>query len=123
MTRLKHGVIAGFIALLALGLTTAVYASSPQVHSGAAKKAVKVIEANSKYAFKASKITISAGTKVTWTNATDAPHTVTNTGHPPKTFNKQLPTGAKVSITFTKKGTYHYFCAIHPYMKGTIVVK
>jgi plastocyanin len=25
--------------------------------------------------------------------------------------------------TFTKAGTYQYSCAIHPYMKGTLVVK
>jgi len=25
--------------------------------------------------------------------------------------------------TFTKPGTYQYFCKIHPYMKGTLVVK
>ena len=25
--------------------------------------------------------------------------------------------------TFTKPGTYQYSCAIHPYMKGTLVVK
>src|SRR5579864_6991444 len=117
MNGLKRSVTAGCIALLALGLSTAVYASTAHVHLSAGTKALKVIESNSKYAFKAKTITIKAGTKVTWTNTTDAAHTITTTGHPPSSFNKQLKTGGKVSITFNKKGTYHYFCAIHPYMK------
>jgi plastocyanin len=25
--------------------------------------------------------------------------------------------------TFTKPGTYAYFCELHPYMKGSIVVR
>jgi plastocyanin len=119
MNRVQRGAIVGITLALSTSLSGAVYASGLQ----APKKAVKVVEVSSKYAFKAKKITITAGTKVTWTNTTDAAHTVTSTGHPPAKFNKQLATGAKVSITFTKKGTYHYFCAIHPYMVGTILVK
>lgn len=123
MNRIRRGLAIGAIATLSLSLSTGVYASGAGAHAAAAKKALKVVEVNNQYAFKAQKITITAGTKVTWTNTTDAPHTVTSTGHPPKKFNKQLPTDAKVSITFTKKGVYHYFCSIHPYMKGTITVK
>jgi plastocyanin len=119
MNRLQRGALVGITLGLTASLGGAVYASGLQ----ATKKALKVVEVNNKYAFKASKITISAGTKVTWTNTTDAAHTITSTGTPPSKFNKQLATGAKVSITFSKKGTYHYFCAIHPYMTGTIVVK
>ena len=27
------------------------------------------------------------------------------------------------TIKFTKAGTYHYFCLIHPFMRGTVIVK
>ncbi len=50
-----------------------------------------------------------------------APHTVTGKGH--WSLNKQLSQGASVSVVFTKPGTYKYYCAIHPYMLGTIIVR
>jgi plastocyanin len=117
-----NGVTRGSISALVVlsALSAGVYADA---HAAASKKSVKVVEISSKYAFKAAKITIGAGTKVTWSNTTDAAHTITSTGHPPAKFNKQLALHGKVTLTFTKRGTYHYFCAIHPYMKGTIVVK
>jgi plastocyanin len=34
---------------------------------------------------------------------------------------KTIPSSGK--ITFTQPGTYHYICLIHPFMRGTIVVK
>jgi plastocyanin len=35
-----------------------------------------------------------------------------------------LEPGLEVTVTFTKPGTYHYHCAIHPMeMRGTIIVK
>ena len=32
--------------------------------------------------------------------------------------------GATFTVTFTKKGTFHYFCALHDYlhMVGTVIV-
>jgi plastocyanin len=33
-----------------------------------------------------------------------------------------LPFASSYSVTFSNPGTYHYFCAIHPGMVGTIVV-
>ena len=66
-------------------------------------------------------LSVSVGTTVTWVNHDEEPHTVTSA------------TGAFSSVglvnddtfvqTFTKPGTYQYFCKIHPYMKGTVVVK
>ena len=65
----------------------------------------------------------SDGTTVTWTNSDDIPRTVVSTDDP-KTFkSKALDTDDKFSFTFTKAGSYPYFCSIHPKMTGTIVVK
>ena len=123
MSRFQRSVIFGAVLLVSASVAGAVYASGAYAHPAAATKSLKVVEVSGKYAFKAKNITVSAGTKVIWKNTTDAAHTVTTTGHPPATFNRQLATGKAVSVTFSKKGTYHYFCAIHPYMKGTVVVK
>jgi plastocyanin len=37
--------------------------------------------------------------------------------------SKVLDTDEKFSYTFSKPGTYPYFCSVHPHMTGTVVVK
>ena len=114
----RRGAIAGVILLAGLGGT---YGGNAAL-AAAGHKTVKTVEVNSKYTFKAKTLTIKAGTKVTWVNASDAPHTVT---HISKNWsvNKQLPESGQRSFTFTTPGTYTYKCTIHPYMKGKIIVK
>ena len=66
-------------------------------------------------------ITVAVGTQVTWTNRDDISHTVVSDD---KNFkSKALDMDEKFSYTFTKPGTYSYFCSIHLKMKGTIVVQ
>jgi len=61
------------------------------------------------------------GTTVTWTNRDDIPHTVVADD---KSFkSKVLDTDEKFSYTFTKAGSYPYFCSIHPKMTGKVVVQ
>ncbi|MGD0304859.1 MAG: cupredoxin family copper-binding protein [Candidatus Acidiferrales bacterium] len=73
------------------------------------------------FSFAPVEISVSAGTTVTWTNRDDIPHTVVSTD---KVFkSKVLDTDDKYSYTFTKPGTYPYFCSVHPKMTGTVVVK
>jgi len=66
-------------------------------------------------------VTIRAGSAVLWTNKDGAPHTVTAKDGSFDSGN--LAQGASFSFTFQKAGTYDYFCAIHPSMKGTVVVQ
>jgi amicyanin len=75
------------------------------------------------FSFTPAEITVPAGTKVTWTNRDDIPHTVTDAAHPKETKSPALDTGDSYSRTFTAPGTYHYFCSLHPHMQGTVVVK
>jgi plastocyanin len=66
-------------------------------------------------------LTVSAGQTVTFTNRDDDAHTVTSTNG---VFDsKGLDTNGVWHHTFDKPGVYHYFCELHPFMKGTIVVK
>ena len=79
------------------------------------------------FAFSPSEITVSKGTTVTWKNQDTVAHQVTNgaTGSfADGTLFKSptLPNGGTYSFTFDTPGTYPYFCAIHPTMKGTIFV-
>ena len=66
-------------------------------------------------------VTVPVGTTVTWTNRDDIPHTVVSTEGVFK--SKVRDTDEKFSYTFTKAGTYPYYCSVHPKMTGTVVVK
>lgn len=89
--------------------------------TSAKKVQVKVIEQNGQYTFTPAKLTIAKGTKVTWTNASDAPHTVTSDTNAFAT-SSNLEQNQTFSMTFNTAGTYAYHCAIHSYMKATITV-
>lgn len=101
--------------------TGATPASTPSGEASAKEVRVKIVEQNGQYAFQPATLTISKGTKVTWTNESDAPHTVTSNTN---AFNtpSNLQENQTFSMTFTTAGTYAYHCNIHTYMKGTITV-
>src|ERR1700687_356401 len=66
------------------------------------------------FTFDPPKLTIKAGTKVTWTNHDDVPHTATSSVKPRAFDSGTLDTDEKFSYVFTAPGTYDYFCAVHP---------
>ena len=72
------------------------------------------------FSFGPTTLTVAAGSTVTWVNRDDIPHTVVSTDGVFK--SKVLDTDEKFSYTFTKPGTYAYFCSIHPKMTGQIEV-
>lgn len=73
------------------------------------------------FSFQPSTLTVSAGTKVTWENKDSTSHTVSSDAQ--GLFDSgTLASGEKFSFTFSTPGSYGYHCAIHPGMKGTIVV-
>ena len=66
-------------------------------------------------------LTIRAGTTVTWVNHDGDLHTVTSTQG--LFASPGLDQGDTFAYRFTTPGTYPYFCALHPHMKGTILVQ
>jgi plastocyanin len=74
------------------------------------------------FTFNPQKVTVKAGTKVTWTNRDDIPHGIASASN---IFKKSgaLDTDDSFSFTFATPGSYEYFCYIHPHMTGTIVVE
>ncbi|QXH60323.1 cupredoxin domain-containing protein [Pseudomonas azerbaijanorientalis] len=65
-------------------------------------------------------LNVAVGTKVTWVNDDEIPHTVAETH---KLFRSAaLDTGDSYSWVFDKPGEFEYFCALHPQMIGKIVV-
>ena len=75
------------------------------------------------FSFGPASLTISVGSSVTWTNRDDIPHTVVSVDDPKVFKSKVLDTDEKFSFTFTKAGTYAYFCSIHPKMTAKVVVQ
>ena len=73
------------------------------------------------FSFAPGTLTVPVGTTVTWTNRDDIPHTVVSTDGAFK--SKVLDTDEKFSFTFSKAGSYPYFCSIHPKMTGKVVVQ
>jgi len=66
-------------------------------------------------------LVIPAGTTVTWVNHDDDVHTVVSTA---QTFtSRAIDNEESFSYTFTKPGTYVYFCTLHPLMTAKVVVK
>ena len=71
---------------------------------------------------------VSTGSSVTWTNNDNTYHTVTsgigpNSASVASLFDSgYLSPGQTYLFTFSKSGTFDYFCFIHPFMKGQIMV-
>jgi len=73
-----------------------------------------------------SMVTVRLGDKVVWSNDDTAAHTVTSgspTDGPDGNFDSSLfMAGTTFSHTFDKAGTYPYFCMVHPWMKGSVMI-
>jgi plastocyanin len=75
------------------------------------------------FTFSPRRLTVKAGTKVTWVNRDDLPHTATSTARPRRFDSGTLDTDDRFVHVFAAPGTYEYFCALHPKMTGQIIVK
>ena len=87
--------------------------------------------------YEPSVVTISVNQSVTWINQDKETHTVTSgqsagrsglvsgtMGKPNGVFDSSdIMVGQSWTHKFTKAGTYEYFCSIHPWMQGYVVVK
>ena len=66
-------------------------------------------------------VVIGVNNTIVWTNDDSAEHTVTATNY---AFNSgYIEPGQSFAYTFTTPGTYTYYCTIHPWMRGTVIVK
>ena len=72
------------------------------------------------FSFAPAMAAVTAGSTVTWTNHDDVPHNIVSTDQ--KFKSPVLDTDETFSHTFDARGTYKYFCSIHPKMTGQVVV-
>jgi len=71
------------------------------------------------FAFTPVELRVPVGTAVVWVNDDPAPHTATGDAFDTGT----LGPGATGTVTFDTAGTFDYVCAIHPTMRGRVVVE
>jgi plastocyanin len=86
--------------------------------SSAKQPAVTIVD----YTYEPATISVPAGTAVEFSNEDSTPHTATSkqsgafeTG--------SIDTGKSAKVILEKPGTYAYYCAFHPFMKGSITVE
>ncbi len=83
---------------------------------------VSIVEEDEVYSFQPAQVTVGVGDTVTWTNDSDAPHTVTSdeTGGP--LGSDEFGEDDRYAATFDSAGDYAYHCEIHDYMQGVVHV-
>jgi plastocyanin len=90
------------------------------VRAGSSEKASSAEVQVDNFTFSPAILTVSVNSTVTWINKDDVPHVIASTDGVFK--SKALDTDDKYSYTFSKAGTYNYYCSVHPKMLGKIVV-
>ena len=73
-----------------------------------------------------SNIVIEKGKQVTWVNEDSAFHSVTSGLYetPTELFDSgHLDPYETYTLTFDESGTFDYFCTLHPWMKGQVIVE
>lgn len=72
-------------------------------------------------------LTVQAGTTVMWSNDDDAIHTVTSgvpSEGPSEVFDSGVvAAGETFEYTFDETGTFDYYCIVHPWMTGNVIVE
>ena len=109
------------VALLVLSACLPEHAATQPAVSEAKTAETRVTIDN--FSFSPAEVTVPAGTKVTWVNHDDVPHTVTSSGKIREMKSDALDTDQSYSHTFKAPGRFEYYCAVHPHMTGVIVVK
>lgn len=78
------------------------------------------------FRFLPKQIEVRAGSTVTWRKVDETAHTVTSgtPGRPTSQFDGRLAkSGQTFAVDFGEPGKAAYFCRIHPFMRGVVVVE
>lgn len=117
---MHRGISIGVSFAIVVGLAISIAALSRR-RAAAQNQGQSIQVTIDNFSFGPDELRVPAGAIVTWTNRDNTPHTVTSSDGAFK--SRALDTGDKFSYTFAKRGTFSYFCSIHPKMVGKIVVQ
>lgn len=110
------------VVISALVLSTAALSPVMAANAVVATPAKPIAVDIRDFTFAPKTLTVSAGTRVVWTNRDEEPHVVVSAGHQ-FSPSRALDTSDSYAVTFDHAGTYTYYCAMHPMMVGTVIVK
>lgn len=109
-------------ATVALVLSLAIVAGLPS-EVRAAESQVTIVQPSDTLSLRydPASLTVTAGSTVTWVNASSTAITVTS---PDGLFDSEtIAAGGSFSYTFDTPGRFRYFCVPYPHMKGVITVQ
>jgi plastocyanin len=118
-------VASGAVLIVATGVVLATSSGEPAAKSKPATAATDRVEI-ADFLFAPDQTTVAVGTTITWTNRDNAPHTATSGAGaaPDGLFDTDIITkGKSKKVKLTKAGTFTYYCALHPFMHATVVVR
>lgn len=116
--RTRLALVAGIALVAALG------ACGGSDQPSGAKRTAKAVSIEG-FLFKPEKLSVTAGTTVTWSNSDDIEHTVTSgtPEAPTGVFDSGSKTkGQTFARTFSDPGPFTYFCNNHKSMRGEVTV-
>ena len=116
---MRRKLFTGSMVTLSLICATVLVLHPTRAKSEAAGSPMEVRVDN--FTFGPNTLTVPVNSTVTWINKDDVPHVITSNDGLFK--SKALDTDDKYSYTFSKAGTYAYYCSIHPKMVGKVVVQ
>lgn len=118
-----------FAFLLTIPLSSEIFAQTTydvNIPTGAANPNAPFFWQSEKDGSTTGNVDILVGDTIVWKNADSAAHTVTSgivSEGPDDIFDSNLfGPGKSFSYTFTETGDYPYYCLLHPWMEGTILV-
>jgi plastocyanin len=109
---------AAAVALAVVG--GALWARSDSAAPAEASSGGAVVVTIADFEFLSETTEVPVGTTVEWVNADSFDHSIA--AEDGSFQSPDIGSGQRFSFTFTEPGTYEYMCAIHPTMRGTIVV-
>ena len=114
------------LVISAIGLFTVPQAFADATVNNAQGSSTPGCEETADGCFIPSMVTLDIGGEVTWMNDDTAAHTVTSgtpQGGPDGIFDSSLiMAGSSFSHVFEEAGSYDYFCMVHPWMAGMVMV-
>jgi len=117
---LASGLLLTWLVSIPSTMATQATLSPPQAEAATAAATAPQVSVEQAM-FGPATLTIHVGATVTWVNRDSDLYTVTSTQG--LFASPGLDSGDNFSYRFTTPGTYPYFCALHPHMKGTILVQ
>ncbi len=131
LPRLKSPLVIGIIVVLTLVLTGIAISTGIDISEGIADQQTQNAIHNKPLTnvtsveitgdqFAPANLQVKVGTTITWTNKDSVAHSVTfKNGMKDSGLFTQ---GKSYSYTFTKAGTFAYYCIVHPHMVAQVVV-